>query len=173
MRQAKALKKNPKKYHHGDLKSALVAAGIPNLKLYFMVGLPTETDDDVEAIVSLCKRVKHRFLASSRTRGRIGEIGDGITVLAQPNEFGKSTFFDALHALFFEAHGGRAKTVTALQPHAGGAPEVVVELDSAGRRFRVSKRWLSRPRAVVEDATGAVVAQARDHVEAHASAPPP
>lgn len=53
---------------------ALVAAGIPNLKLYFMVGLPTETDEDVEAVVTLCKRVKHRFLASSRTRGRIGDI---------------------------------------------------------------------------------------------------
>jgi radical SAM superfamily enzyme YgiQ (UPF0313 family) len=53
---------------------SLVAAGIPNLKLYFMVGLPTETDEDVAAIVSLCKRVKHRFLASSRTRGRIGDI---------------------------------------------------------------------------------------------------
>jgi radical SAM superfamily enzyme YgiQ (UPF0313 family) len=39
-----------------------------------MVGLPTETDADVEAIVSLCKRIKHRFLSSSRTRGRIGEI---------------------------------------------------------------------------------------------------
>jgi len=53
---------------------ALVAAGIPNLKLYFMVGLPTETEEDVAAIVDLCKRVKHRFLASSRTRGRMGEI---------------------------------------------------------------------------------------------------
>jgi radical SAM superfamily enzyme YgiQ (UPF0313 family) len=28
----------------------LVAAGIPNLKLYFMVGLPTETTDDVQAL---------------------------------------------------------------------------------------------------------------------------
>ena len=53
---------------------ALVAAGIPNLKLYFMVGLPTETAEDVAEIVALCKRVKHRFLASSRTHGRIGEI---------------------------------------------------------------------------------------------------
>lgn len=53
---------------------ALVAAGIPNLKLYFMVGLPTETSDDIESIVSLCKRIKHRFLSSSRARGRIGEI---------------------------------------------------------------------------------------------------
>ncbi|MGB2690285.1 MAG: radical SAM protein, partial [Desulfobacterales bacterium] len=35
----------------------IVAAGIPNLKLYFMVGLPTETMDDVEAIVTLCKKI--------------------------------------------------------------------------------------------------------------------
>jgi len=52
----------------------LVAEGMPNLKLYFMVGLPTETMDDVEAIVTLCKLIKHRFLKSSRARKRIGEI---------------------------------------------------------------------------------------------------
>lgn len=52
----------------------LVAAGIPNLKVYFMIGLPTETDDDVAAIVDLVKRIKHRFLKTSRGKGRIGEI---------------------------------------------------------------------------------------------------
>jgi len=52
----------------------LVEGGIPNLKLYFMIGLPTETMDDVEAIVTLCKQIKHRFLKSSRARKRIGEI---------------------------------------------------------------------------------------------------
>ncbi|MFO7494538.1 MAG: radical SAM protein [Desulfobacterales bacterium] len=52
----------------------LVAAGIPNLKLYFMVGLPSETPEDVAAIVALCKRIKHHFLTSSRSRGRIGEL---------------------------------------------------------------------------------------------------
>ncbi|MCK4486509.1 MAG: radical SAM protein [Desulfobacterales bacterium] len=51
-----------------------VGAGIPNLKLYFMVGLPTETMSDVEAIVALCKQVKHRFLKASRTTKRIGQI---------------------------------------------------------------------------------------------------
>jgi radical SAM family uncharacterized protein len=52
----------------------LVAEGIPNLKLYFMVGLPLETMDDVDAIVALCKQIKHKFLKSSRVRKRIGEI---------------------------------------------------------------------------------------------------
>ena len=51
-----------------------VESGIPNLKLYFMIGLPTETLDDVEAIIALCKKIKHRFLASSRPTKRMGEI---------------------------------------------------------------------------------------------------
>ncbi|MBW2192448.1 MAG: TIGR03960 family B12-binding radical SAM protein [Deltaproteobacteria bacterium] len=63
------------------LKAAenLVSAGIPNLKLYFMLGLPTEMPEDVDAIVELCKKVKHNFLKSSRTRKRIGEISVSIS----------------------------------------------------------------------------------------------
>lgn len=53
---------------------ALVTRGIPNLKLYFMIGLPTETMDDIDAILQLCKKVKHVFLKSSRAKGRMGAI---------------------------------------------------------------------------------------------------
>ena len=42
----------------------LAAAGIPNLRLYFLVGLPTETDEDVAAIVALTERILH-----AETRG--------------------------------------------------------------------------------------------------------
>jgi radical SAM superfamily enzyme YgiQ (UPF0313 family) len=52
----------------------LVTIGIANLKLYFMVGLPTETPEDVAAVVRLVRRIKHVFLKASRNRGRIGEI---------------------------------------------------------------------------------------------------
>ncbi len=52
----------------------LVAAGIPNIRLYFMVGLPTETMDDVDAIITLSKRVKKKFLLASRSRGSMGRI---------------------------------------------------------------------------------------------------
>lgn len=98
-------------------------------------------------------------------RARLGLIGDGITVLSQPNEFGKSTFFDALHALFFERHNSRNAAIKALQPHAGGAPEVAAEVDLAEGRFRIAKRWLNRPQAQVQDATGRLIAQA-DEAEA-------
>lgn len=60
-----------------DILSAaecLVKAGILNLKLYFMVGLPTETAADVEAIIALCLKIKAVFLDASRINRRIGEI---------------------------------------------------------------------------------------------------
>jgi len=57
-----------------DAAQLLVDSGIPNLKLYFMVGLPTETTDDVAAIGRLCKKIKHVFLQASRAKKHIGTI---------------------------------------------------------------------------------------------------
>lgn len=95
---------------------------------------------------------------------RIGEIGDGLNLLCEPNEHGKSTLFDAIQALFFTAHGSRAKEARALQPHAGGAPEVEVEIETAEGRFVVSKQWLSKPSARILQ-NGRLIAQA-DEAEA-------
>jgi radical SAM superfamily enzyme YgiQ (UPF0313 family) len=52
----------------------LVGAGIVNLKLYVMVGLPTETEEDLEEMVCLVKRLQERILPIGRTRGRVSEI---------------------------------------------------------------------------------------------------
>ncbi len=57
-----------------DAAELLVTNSVPNLKLYFMVGLPTETMADVDAIVALVKKIKHRFLKASRARRRIGTV---------------------------------------------------------------------------------------------------
>jgi len=45
------------------------AHGIPNLKTYFMIGQPTETDEDVAAIVTLARRMLQRLRALD-PRGR-------------------------------------------------------------------------------------------------------
>ncbi len=99
-----------------------------------------------------------RFAGQTAT---ISGIGDGISVIAERNEFGKSTFFDALHALFFMAHRTTDKTVKSLQPlRQGGAVTVMADLDLAKGRFRIEKRFLSRPMARVTDlGTGALIAQ--------------
>ncbi len=52
----------------------IVQSGIPNLKLYFMIGLPWETKQDIDAIVILSKTIKEQFLLESREKKRIGTI---------------------------------------------------------------------------------------------------
>lgn len=91
-------------------------------------------------------------------------LGDGITVLCEPNEFGKSTIFDALHALFFERHRSQKQAVKSLQSHAGGTPEVGVEVELSDGRFLIEKRWLSRATARISSA-GRIIAQ-EDEAEA-------
>ena len=49
------------------IKSAL-KKGILNIKLYFMIGLPTEIQEDVESIVTLVERVRQLMLNSPRPR---------------------------------------------------------------------------------------------------------
>ncbi len=48
--------------------------GIPNLKLYFIIGLPTETQEDVEEIITLTEKVREVQLKHARPAGRIGRI---------------------------------------------------------------------------------------------------
>jgi radical SAM superfamily enzyme YgiQ (UPF0313 family) len=57
-----------------DAVSAVVSAGIPNLRLYFMIGLPTETEEDIRAIIQLVKRIKHEQLVIGRGQKRLGTI---------------------------------------------------------------------------------------------------
>ena len=57
-----------------------LSLGIPNLKLYFMLGLPTETEDDVLAIPQLVARLQREFVAGSREHGRIGELSLNIGI---------------------------------------------------------------------------------------------
>ncbi|MBU3953323.1 MAG: B12-binding domain-containing radical SAM protein, partial [Proteobacteria bacterium] len=52
----------------------LVDKGIINLKLYFMIGLPFETDQDVAEIVLLVLAIKTVFLNASKKKKKIGTI---------------------------------------------------------------------------------------------------
>lgn len=44
---------------------SLIAQSIVNIRLYFMVGLPTEGEDDIEAIIHLVKSIKHHAVKRS------------------------------------------------------------------------------------------------------------
>uniref|UniRef100_A0A7C5ER51 Radical SAM protein n=1 Tax=Desulfobacca acetoxidans TaxID=60893 RepID=A0A7C5ER51_9BACT len=53
---------------------ALAQAGIPQLRLYFMVGLPTETQEDVREIARLAKYLQHRVIKESRGQRSFRQI---------------------------------------------------------------------------------------------------
>jgi radical SAM superfamily enzyme YgiQ (UPF0313 family) len=46
----------------------LVEQGLSQIKCYFMIGLPSETEEDVEGIIHLAKRIRHQILSNPRSR---------------------------------------------------------------------------------------------------------
>jgi radical SAM superfamily enzyme YgiQ (UPF0313 family) len=59
----------------------IFASGIQNLKLYFMIGLPTETDEDLVAIRDLVLQLREIMLSHARGRGQIGRIVGSVNPL--------------------------------------------------------------------------------------------
>jgi radical SAM superfamily enzyme YgiQ (UPF0313 family) len=52
----------------------LIAHDMLNLKLYFIIGLPTETEADLDEMLALVRRLRERVVTVARTKGRLGEI---------------------------------------------------------------------------------------------------
>jgi radical SAM superfamily enzyme YgiQ (UPF0313 family) len=64
-----------------DRAELIFANGIENLKLYYMIGLPTETDDDLVAIRDLTLQLRERMLAHARSKGHVGRIVGSVNPL--------------------------------------------------------------------------------------------
>jgi len=57
-----------------DVVDRVAARGSFHLRLYFMVGLPDEQEEDVEAIIDLTRKIRHGFRKAARDTARMGEI---------------------------------------------------------------------------------------------------
>jgi radical SAM superfamily enzyme YgiQ (UPF0313 family) len=64
-----------------DRAELIFASGIENLKLYYMVGLPTETDEDLVAIRDLTLQMRAVMLKHARRKGQIGRIIGSVNPL--------------------------------------------------------------------------------------------
>src|SRR6266850_756548 len=64
-----------------DRAELIFASGIENLKLYYMIGLPTETDEDLVAIRDLTLQIRDRMLKHARAKGQIGRIVGSVNPL--------------------------------------------------------------------------------------------
>jgi radical SAM superfamily enzyme YgiQ (UPF0313 family) len=56
-------------------------SGLENLKLYFMIGIPTETVDDLEAIRDLTLQLREIMVRHARGRGHVGRIVGSVNPL--------------------------------------------------------------------------------------------
>lgn len=52
----------------------LANQGIGNIKLYFMIGLPTESQADLEEMITLVLKARKKILAIGRARGRVSTL---------------------------------------------------------------------------------------------------
>jgi radical SAM superfamily enzyme YgiQ (UPF0313 family) len=64
-----------------DRAELIFANGIENLKLYYMIGLPTETDDDLVGIRDLTLQMRDRMLKYARSKGQVGRIVGSVNPL--------------------------------------------------------------------------------------------
>ena len=59
----------------------IFASGFENLKLYFMIALPTETEDDLVAIRDLSVQLRDVMMRHARGRGHVGRIVGSVNPL--------------------------------------------------------------------------------------------
>jgi len=73
-RLRKVINKNITAQEVVDAAGLLSRAGITTLKLYVMVGLPTETGEDLAELVELVKGIRSRLIDVGKSRGRMTNI---------------------------------------------------------------------------------------------------
>ncbi len=73
-----------------DGAARAVDHGIPNLKLYFMVGLPTETEEDIDALMDLTIKVRKIMDGSPSERSKLSHPG-AVAMTAAAGEQARST----------------------------------------------------------------------------------
>lgn len=78
-----------------------------------------------------------------RNRFAIEGLSEGLNIVIEPNETGKSTLLDALRAAFFIRHNTSNALARSYAPHGEAVgPEIRVSFDVAGAPWSVTKRFL-------------------------------
>ena len=82
------------------------------------------------------------------------DLSGGLDILAEPNEFGKSTLLKSVRLALTEKHTSTAKLVTSLQPYGGGAPLIEIDFDCGTEKWRLRKRFVSQRKAELTPLSG-------------------
>ena len=79
---------------------------------------------------------------------RIGGFSDGVNLICEANEFGKSTILAAIRGLIFEKHRSKADPIRRmLTAGSSTAPTIAMDFEIDGGLYRIEKRFWHGPYA--------------------------
>lgn len=82
-------------------------------------------------------------------------FSDGLNLVCEPNETGKSTVLEALRAALFERHGSKSDRIRSFRPYGDEvAPTIELDFEIDGQAWRVHKRFLQNPSVALEGPGG-------------------
>lgn len=110
-------------------------SGIESLKMYFIVGLPGETDDDLLAIGRLAREASDILLRSGRPRGRVGRLHLGVNLLIPKP-------YTPYHAVPMLSQAEARRRLTLVERSLRGVPNL--RLDRPSWRLSLWQGYLSR-----------------------------
>lgn len=86
---------------------------------------------------------------------RISGFTDGLNIVIEPNESGKSTMLEALRAAFFIRNSTNSKTTRSFRPHNDAvAPRVSVDFEIDGATWNIKKQFLKSSSVELVGPTG-------------------
>ena len=101
------------------------------------------------------RRITANNFRKFRTPVTIEGLSDGLNIVIEPNEAGKSTLLEAIRAAFFVPHRSGNQLTRSYQPFGENvAPEVEVSFDVAGVPWAVTKRFLKSQSMEVRGPSG-------------------
>ncbi len=101
------------------------------------------------------RRITANNFRKFRAPVTIEGLTDGLNIVVEPNETGKSTLLEAIRAAFFVPHRSSNQLTRSYQPFGENvAPEVEVSFDVAGVPWTVTKRFLKSPSMEVRGPSG-------------------
>lgn len=82
-------------------------------------------------------------------------LTDGLNVIIEPNETGKSTLLEAMRAAFFIRHNTANRLARSYAPHGEAvAPQIEIDFEARGEDWHVSKRFLKSASVEVRGPNG-------------------
>jgi hypothetical protein len=103
----------------------------------------------------LIRRIALENFRKFRERREIAGLTDGLNIVIECNEAGKSTMLEAVRAALFLKYGSKTQLISSFQPHGDEvAPEVELDFAVGGAEYSLKKRFIGRAMAELSGPDG-------------------